>query len=87
MTHFGIICPTANGHLNPMTALGRELQRRGHQVTIFGILDAQPNALAAGLGFRAIAESECPAGTMAQWFTQLGKKNGLAAFRYTVSLF
>ncbi len=87
MIHFGIICPTANGHLNPMTALGRELQRRGHRVTIFGILDAQPNALAAGLGFQAIAESESPAGTMARLFTQLGKKNGLAAFGYTVSLF
>ena len=87
MTHFGIICPTAVGHLNPMTALGRELQRRGHQVTVLGILDAQPNALAAGLEFRAIAESECPPGSIAQVFAQLGKLNGLAAFRYTVSVF
>ena len=87
MTHFGIICPTAAGHLNPMTALGRELQRRGHQVTVLGILDAQRNALAAGLEFRAIAESECPPGSMAQVFAQLGKLNGLAAFRYTVSVF
>lgn len=31
MTHFGIICPTSPGHLNPMTALGRELKRRGHR--------------------------------------------------------
>lgn len=35
MTHFGIICPAAIGHLNPMCALGRELQRRGHRVTLF----------------------------------------------------
>lgn len=39
MTHFGITCPPAIGHLNPMCALGRELQRRGHQVTIFGVPD------------------------------------------------
>ncbi|WP_009631168.1 glycosyltransferase [Synechocystis sp. PCC 7509] len=33
MTHFGIICPPVTGHLNPMTTLGYELQRRGHKVT------------------------------------------------------
>ena len=87
MTHFGIICPAYTGHLNPITTLGRELQRRGHRVTVLGILDAQPYALAAGLGFRAIAESECPTGTMAKFFAQQGKINGLAAFRYTMSLF
>ncbi|WP_277881902.1 hypothetical protein [Coleofasciculus sp. FACHB-542] len=36
MTHFGIICPTASGHLNPMTTLGYELVSRGHRVTLFG---------------------------------------------------
>lgn len=87
MTHFGIICPPANGHLNPMTALGRELQRRGHRVTIVGVLDAKPNALAAGLEFRAFAESESPLGMAVQSLAQLGKLNGLAAFSYTVDLF
>ncbi|MBR8836510.1 MAG: glycosyl transferase family 1 [Stigonema ocellatum SAG 48.90 = DSM 106950] len=87
MTHFGIICPAATGHLNPITALGRELQRRGHRVTVVGVLDAQSKALEAGLEFRAIAESESPLGTVAESFAQLGKMNGLAAFSYTVSLF
>lgn len=40
MTHFGIICPATTGHLNPMTSLGSELQRRGHRVTLVGIRDA-----------------------------------------------
>jgi MGT family glycosyltransferase len=66
--------------------LGCELQRRGHRVTLFGILDAQPKTLAAGLDFWVIAESEYPAGVMAQSFAQLGKLNGLAALRYTISL-
>ena len=35
MTHFGILCFPELGHLNPMIALGRELQRRGHNVTFF----------------------------------------------------
>lgn len=85
MTHFGIICPATTGHLNTMTTLGWELQRRGHQVTLFGLLDAQSNAHSAGLGFRAISESNFPLGAMAQIFDQQGKLSGLEAVRYTVT--
>jgi zeaxanthin glucosyltransferase len=28
----GFICPNVPGHLNPMTALGRQLQARNHEV-------------------------------------------------------
>jgi Glycosyl transferases, related to UDP-glucuronosyltransferase len=28
----GFICPNVPGHLNPMTALGRQLQARNHDV-------------------------------------------------------
>ena len=56
MTHFGLLCPTASGHLNPMTTLGYELKQRGHRVTLVGTLDAQPKVLAAGLEFQAIGE-------------------------------
>ncbi len=87
MTHYGIICPALTGHLNPMTTLGRELQRRGHRVTVVGFLDAQPNAIAAGLDFLALAESEYPEGKTARVFTQLAKLSGLAALRYTISVF
>ncbi|BBD66902.1 glycosyl transferase family protein [Nostoc commune NIES-4072] len=85
MTHFGLICPAATGHLNPMTTLGHELKKRGHRVTLFGILDAQSKTLAAGLEFWAIGESEFPRGVMAQLFAQLGKLSGLAALRYTIA--
>ncbi len=87
MTHFGIISPTANGHLNPMTTLGWELQQRGHRVTVFGPLDAQPNSLAAGLEFRVIAESDFPEGAIPQMLAELGKMSGLRAFQYTVACF
>ena len=66
MTHFGLICPAATGHLNPMLPLGKELQRRGHQVTMFGILDAQAKTVAAGIEFQAIGESEFPLGATVQ---------------------
>jgi zeaxanthin glucosyltransferase len=35
MALFGIICPSETGHLSPMLALGRELQKRGHNITCF----------------------------------------------------
>lgn len=85
MTHFGIICPATTGHLNPMTALGCELQRRGHQVTLFSLLDAESAAHSAGLEFRAIGAADFPPGVMANIFDQQGKLSGLKAVRYTVT--
>ena len=84
MTHFGLICPSSAGHLNPILPLGQELKRRGHRVTLLGILDSQTKTLAAGLEFRAIGESEFPQGATKDLFTQLGKVSGLKALQYTL---
>lgn len=86
MTHFGIICPASTGHLNTLLPLGHELKRRGHRVTLFGLLDTQAMALAAGLEFRAIGEEEFPIGEMARSLGQLGELKGLAALQYTVNV-
>ena len=85
MTHFGIICPTSTGHLNTMLPLGKELQRRGHQVTLIGTLDAESATLTAGLEFKAIGETDFPLGSEKQALTQLGKLSGQAALQYTIS--
>jgi zeaxanthin glucosyltransferase len=85
MTHFGLICPPETGHLNTILPLGQELQRRGHQVTLLGILDAQAKTMAAGLGFQVIGESEFPNGWTAQWNATQGKLRGFAALRHTAS--
>lgn len=87
MTHFGILCPAATGHLNTMLPLGRELQRRGHRVTLIGFVDAKTNAIAAELEFCPIAESEYPLGSTARSFAHLGELKGIAALRYTVGVF
>ena len=87
MTHFGLICPTATGHLNTMLPLGQELKRRGHHVTLFGILDAEAKALAGGLEFQAYGKEDFPVGAMAESLDHLSKLSGLAAFRYTITLF
>jgi MGT family glycosyltransferase len=87
MTHFGLFCPSASGHLNPMLTLGYELRQRGHRVTLINILDAQTKAVAAGLEFQAIGESAFPLGATSIMFSQLGRLKGFAAFQYTVALF
>jgi zeaxanthin glucosyltransferase len=84
MTHFGIICPAAAGHLNPMTTLGYELKQRGHRVTVLSIADAQPKALAAGLEFQAIGLTDFPPGATKQLFTKLGTLSGFEALQYTI---
>jgi UDP:flavonoid glycosyltransferase YjiC (YdhE family) len=86
MTHFGIYCPAATGHLNTMIPLGNELLRRGHRVTVFNLLDAKAKTLASGLEFQPLAEDEFPAGSIPESLTQLGKLSGLTAFRYSIKL-
>ncbi len=36
MPHYALLCPAAAGHILPVGALGNELARRGHQVTMVG---------------------------------------------------
>ena len=47
MKYFGILCPPGVGHLNNFMAFGDELQRRGQNVTLFGIPDVESFAIAA----------------------------------------
>lgn len=84
MTHFGILCPAAIGHLNPMCALGRELLRRNHHVTLFGIPDIQSKVMNSGLNWWTIGEAEFPAGILEQKYKQLGEMSGLAGLKFTV---
>ncbi len=84
MTHFGIICPAAIGHLNPMCALGSELQRRGHQVTLFGIVDIQSKVEATELDFYLIGEEQFPLGSLTQYYNKLGKMSGKEGLGYTI---
>ena len=84
MTHFGIICPSAIGHLNPMCALGRELQRRNHNVTIFGIPDVEIKIENSGLNFWSIGEREFPPGSLEQQYEQLGKMSDREGLKFTI---
>lgn len=85
MTHFGITCPAAIGHLNPMCALGRELQRRGHQVTVFGVPEIRQKIINSNLNFWEIGETEFPVGSVENFYQKLGNLSGLAGLRFTVA--
>jgi MGT family glycosyltransferase len=84
MSHFGIISPPVSGHINPFSALGRELQARGHRVTYFQLCDLEQKIRSEGLEFRAIGQREFPPGSLKTWTAHLGTLRGLAALRFTI---
>jgi zeaxanthin glucosyltransferase len=84
MTHFGIISPPVSGHLHPFSALGRELQERGHRVTCFQMPDLEDKVRAEGIDFWPIGESDHPLGALPRSLAQLGRLKGLGALRFTI---
>ncbi|MEM8722630.1 MAG: nucleotide disphospho-sugar-binding domain-containing protein [Cyanobacteria bacterium P01_G01_bin.39] len=86
MTSYGIISPSAIGHLNPMCALGKELQRRNNSVTIFGIADIKSKVDNSGLNFCLIGEQEYPLGKLERQYAELGKMSGVEGLKFTIQL-
>jgi zeaxanthin glucosyltransferase len=84
MNHFGIILPPVSGHLYPFAALGRELLKRGHHVTVFQMADLERRVRAEGLDFAAIGASDHPAGSLPASLAEIGRRRGLSALRYTM---
>lgn len=87
MTHFGIFCPGAIGHLNPMCALGRELRRRGHRVTLFGVPDVRLKTAKSGLEFYEIGTADFPLGSVEALYKQLGELSGLPGLKFSIQCF
>src|ERR1700730_17722558 len=84
MAKLGAFCFPGTGHINPMTALARHLQQRGHKVVIFGIADTEARVKAAGIDFQLIGAADYPMGTLQKLDHRLGELKGLATFRFTV---
>ncbi len=84
MAHFGIICPPYSGHLNPLSALGRELIARGHGVTVLQISDLESKVRSEGLEFYSIGDSLYQPGSLAASFQELTQLSEVAALRYSV---
>ena len=83
--HFGIVTPPVSGHLHPFGALGRELIRRGHRVTVFQMPDMGERVRAEGLEFREIGCADHPPGSLPLSLAALSRLDGLAALRFTVA--
>jgi zeaxanthin glucosyltransferase len=84
MARLGAFCFPGTGHINPMTALARALQLRGHQVVIYGIADCEARVRAAGVEFCRVGEQDYPPGTLPKLDQRLGELKGLATFKFTV---
>ncbi|HEX5284664.1 MAG TPA: nucleotide disphospho-sugar-binding domain-containing protein [Bryocella sp.] len=84
MATLGAFCFPGTGHINPMTALARRLQLRGHEVVLFGIADVEAAVTAAGVRFCRIGDSDYPTGTLKRLDDRLAQLNGLRAFHFTV---
>src|ERR1051325_2304406 len=58
MAIIGTICPRLTGHLNPLTTLCRELQRRGHRVIFYQAPMAAEKIRSRGVEMRCFGEKE-----------------------------
>ncbi|MDJ0727185.1 MAG: glycosyltransferase [Prochloraceae cyanobacterium] len=86
MSEYGIVCPSAIGHLNPMCALAEELQRRNHNVTLFGIADIKNQIKNSGLNFFLIGKEEYPIGAIEEKYNSLGKLHGNEGIKFTTQI-
>jgi zeaxanthin glucosyltransferase len=84
MATFAAFCFPGTGHLNPMSALARRLEKRGHRVVFFGIADTEARLRSAGMEFCRVGERDYPFGTLPQLDEQLSRLKGLNTFRFTV---
>src|SRR5262247_4080507 len=73
------------GHLNPMTALARKYQARGHAVVFLTLPDAGPFVQAAQLPLVPCSEDAYPQGSLGKYLQRLSRLSGVEALSYTVN--
>ncbi|WP_422925655.1 nucleotide disphospho-sugar-binding domain-containing protein [Singulisphaera sp. PoT] len=86
MRRIGIVSFPSPGHYYPLTALGRRLQSRGHEVVYFQVGDVEAPIRAAGLTFHQIGQQDYPPGRVKELNDELGKLDGLDGLRFAMSL-
>lgn len=84
---YGIVSPPAIGHLNPMVALGLELQRRGHGVVMFTVADGARKLEGLPLEVVTIGATAFPPGAVEEAYATLGRLTGGAGLRFSVDYF
>src|SRR5262249_45506194 len=81
MHRIGILSFSSPGHYYPLTALGRRLQSRGHEVVYFQVADLERPIGDAGLRFHQIGREDFPLGSLRARDEELGQLTGRAALR------
>lgn len=81
----GFLSLPVPGHLNPMTALARKLQSRGHDIVFMSLADTAPFVEAAGLPFVPCSEAAYPAGSLEAFVRRLSELSGEEALQFTVN--
>jgi zeaxanthin glucosyltransferase len=81
----GFLSLPVPGHLNPMTALARKLQSRGHDVVFISLVDTAPFVEAAGVSFVPCSETVYPAGSLGTFVRRLSELSGEDALHFTVN--
>jgi len=81
----GFLSLPVPGHLNPMTALARKLQSRGHDVVFISLADVAPFVEAAGLPFVPCSETAYPIGSIGKLVSRLSELSGEEALHFTVN--
>ncbi|MFO1458087.1 MAG: glycosyltransferase [Verrucomicrobiota bacterium] len=85
MAHIALMVPSWTGHLNPMSTLGRELQRRGHEVTALSFPDSAVRLAQAGIAHRVVGAHAFPPGDWIRRSKVLSRLSGIRAARYTIT--
>ena len=83
MAIIGTICPRILGHLNPMTTLCRELQRRGHRVIFYQAPMAADEIRSRGFEMRCFGEKEYSPEEDLKNRQLMATLSGFKAFRHT----
>jgi zeaxanthin glucosyltransferase len=87
MAHFGVICPGASGHFNPMSAVTSELMQRGHRCTYFQFFEWENAVRSTGADFQPLGVQEYPEGTRSEVLDRLGRTKGLESLKFTIEVY
>jgi zeaxanthin glucosyltransferase len=86
MAHYGIICPNAAGHLNPVSGLATELRSRGHRVTFCLLGDPPSSVTSQDFEVLPIGGDLIPPAQYRAAMSELGLLTGRAALKHTFEL-
>ena len=81
-----VITLPVSGHLNPMSALARRIQKNGHEVTLISVPDVEERAAASGLKFVSIGAEVFPLGSTRELERLFSTQTGEAALKFTFDL-